>query len=130
MKVREAGLFVSVSHPFLGASPDGLIGDSHTLEIKCPYRGREEIIQPGPSFPFLQKMDDAISLKQSSKYFDQIQGQMAITGCHKAYLAVFTFVDFIVMEVPFDEEYWKTAMLPKLSAFYYASYRKHVAAKL
>ncbi|PFX13342.1 hypothetical protein AWC38_SpisGene22578 [Stylophora pistillata] len=33
-EVQPCGLFVSKSHPFLGASPDGLVGDNGFIEVK------------------------------------------------------------------------------------------------
>ncbi|KAF4513941.1 UNVERIFIED_CONTAM: hypothetical protein B566_EDAN017960 [Ephemera danica] len=33
--VRKCGIFISLEHPFLGASPDGLIDDDGLVEVKC-----------------------------------------------------------------------------------------------
>ena len=45
MVVAPCGFFISKSHPFLGASPDGAVYDPSSLnqpfgflEIKCPYK--------------------------------------------------------------------------------------------
>lgn len=35
LKVEECGLFVSTVYPFLGASPDGLVGEEGLIEVKC-----------------------------------------------------------------------------------------------
>ena len=32
--VQQCGLFIAKSHPFLGASPDGLIGRDGAIELK------------------------------------------------------------------------------------------------
>ena len=46
--VTKCGLFINPAHPFLGASPDGLVkGESALLEIKCPYDGRNNRIMKG-----------------------------------------------------------------------------------
>lgn len=42
--MRDCGLFVSHSHPFLGASPDALLNDSFVIEVKCPYSIKDELI--------------------------------------------------------------------------------------
>jgi len=34
--VEPAGLFVCTDRPWLGASPDGLVGTNAIVEIKCP----------------------------------------------------------------------------------------------
>ncbi|KAK8785443.1 hypothetical protein V5799_008192 [Amblyomma americanum] len=39
--VKERGLFVDQESPFLGASPDGLIGEDVLVEVKCPYSARD-----------------------------------------------------------------------------------------
>lgn len=40
-EIKESGLIVDESMPFLGASPDGLISNDMCVEIKCPYSARE-----------------------------------------------------------------------------------------
>jgi hypothetical protein len=67
-----------VWHPYLGATSDALVDDS-LVEIKCPYKGRNENIKPGPHFDFLQyEVNGNTVLKSSSKYNDQAQGQLCI----------------------------------------------------
>lgn len=34
--IEKCGLFIDTDHPYLGASPDGLIGDKRVVKIKCP----------------------------------------------------------------------------------------------
>ena len=82
MTVDKAGFFVYKKLPFLGASPDGIIGDSHVVEVKCPYKGRNDTIEPGKTFPFLYKNAETgeVNLRPTSHYYDQVQGQMMITG--------------------------------------------------
>ncbi|GBM47493.1 hypothetical protein AVEN_58732-1 [Araneus ventricosus] len=36
IEVNSCGFFVKKEEPYLGATPDGLIGDDGILEIKCP----------------------------------------------------------------------------------------------
>lgn len=96
--VEECGFF---EHETLaaGASPDGLIGESEILEIKCPNTATHiETLRTG---------------QLPNQYKAQVQGQMWITGRQKAY-----FVSFdprlpenarsIVIEVPRDNEYIAT----------------------
>jgi hypothetical protein len=121
---------VYVDEPYLAASPDGLVGSNHVVEVKCPYSGREQKIAPGTCFQFLEDKDGKCSLKRSHKYFDQIQGQMAITGRSMAYFVVFTFVDLAIIEVPFEKDFWEDSMRPKLKAFYEHYYRRYAAKQL
>lgn len=53
LTVESCGLFISETHPFLGASPDGLLGDETLIEVKCPYTARNMEINP-VSVPYLE----------------------------------------------------------------------------
>ena len=60
-----------VTHPSIeqsGASPDGLVGDSGLIEIKCPNTATH--------------LDTLLSKKMPSKHRPQVQWQMACTGRH------------------------------------------------
>ena len=100
----EAGLHLSKDHPFVGASPDGLVscsccGDG-LLEIKCPfnYCGKElppteldgEAACEEDLKRFCLKRDDGghLYLPESHAYFYQIQAQLNI--CDRDYC------DFVV----------------------------------
>lgn len=64
-KVEQTGFWTH--HKFLGASPDGLVGDDGLVEIKCPYGLRDE---PHPHF---DSVDDL------PHYYHQIQLQLLCT---------------------------------------------------
>lgn len=64
--VDQVGL---IDHPYIqhsGASPDGLIGDDGVLEIKCPNTATH--------------FDTLLKGEMPSKYFPQVQWQMACTS--------------------------------------------------
>ena len=130
LTVKSSGLQICPTHPFIAASPDGLVGNNCVLEIKCPYTGRESKIKPGPMFPFLAFSGQNIILKKNSKYYDQIQGQMGVTGRNRAYFVVYTFVDVCIINVDFDEEFWLYSMLPKLELFYHKYFKTFVSSLL
>ena len=45
LHVSESGLHVSKNYPYLGASPDGLLGDGETvIEVKCPYTAKNNVL--------------------------------------------------------------------------------------
>ena len=85
---HPAGLTVHPDYPHLGASPDGLIscsccGDG-LLEIKCPYKHRDEHPhQVNDSRFCLCLVDGAVMLSFKHDYYIQVQGQMAI--CNREY---------------------------------------------
>ena len=85
---HPAGLTVNPKYPHLGASPDGVVScvccGSGLLEIKCPYKHREEhpLEVVDPDF-CLHRSDDEVVLKRNHDYFIQVQGQMAV--CEEEY---------------------------------------------
>lgn len=130
LRVKECGLIIHPSHHYLAATPDGLVGNTHILEIKCPYRGREKKIEPGKDFPFIEMQQKQLVLKITAKYYDQVQGQMAVTGRSKAFFVVYTFVDLKCISVDFDEHFWTNSMLPKLSLFFDKYFKKYITSQL
>lgn len=66
LPVVEHGFMVHPSLPYVGMSPDGLVGDDGMVEIKCPgHRAHIETIE---------------SLKVPSQYRWQVQGQLWVSG--------------------------------------------------
>lgn len=129
LKVKPCGLFVCDSRPYLGASPDGLIGKDSLIEVKCPYNGRNEKIVAGKCFKFLTVDDDnKIVLRQNSDYYFQIQGQLYISQRHYCYFVVFTFKDFFVQKIEFDRKYCEGSLLPKLDLFYTNHFRPYLSS--
>ena len=129
-EVEKCGLFIHPDHPYLAATPDGLVGQDAVLEVKCPYTGREKKIKPGKMFPFLEKKNRRLTLKRSHKHYDQVQGELWISKRSTCYFFVYTKVDSKIIDVPFDETYCMFSLLPKLKSFYDNHYLKFVATKL
>jgi putative phage-type endonuclease len=65
--VVECGFYVHPDFEWLGASPDGLIGDDGLLEIKCPYSKRHDA-------------SGFVSIDEQQHYLAQIQYQLFCTG--------------------------------------------------
>ena len=131
-EVTSCGLFVSEVYPFLAASPDGLVGQSHTIEVKCPLRGYGKIITASSSFPFLylDKTDNKLRLKEDSKYYLQVQGQLGVTGREACYFVVYSSIDLFIDEIVFQPQYWSTSMVPRLQLFYEKHLRPFIAKRL
>jgi len=104
-KVREVGFVVSDKHEWLGASPDGLLGDDSVLEIKCPYGLRED---PEPVF---KKIGDL------PHYYAQVQIEMICTGRVNCYFYQWSNYgsDLQIVYKDFD---WIDEYLPRLYEFY------------
>ena len=103
--VKDCGFLVHPEFDWLGASPDGLIGDHGLIEIKCPYGLRNEA---SPKFK---------SLADQPHYKAQVMVELACTGR--------SFCDFYQwtpngdrLEVVNYDSAWWSDNLPKLEAFY------------
>ena len=110
--VERCGLAVCQDYPFLGASPDGLVGGDICVEIKCPYSVRSLNVTK-ENMPFLNEK----GLKKSHDYYYQVQGQLLCTNRSICHFCIFTFADFRVFEIERDDDFIAD-MVDKLKAFY------------
>jgi len=91
------------------------------IEIKCPSRGIDKTIKElmDSGYEHLKCEEDGqVILKETSHYYCQAQGEMAIKGCKLCHLVVWTPIDMEVISVPFNELFWDTKLLPKLKFFF------------
>jgi putative phage-type endonuclease len=103
--ILPCGFFVHPYHTWLGASPDGLVGESGLVEIKCPY-GKRKDAQP----EFKTAVDQM-------HYWAQMQIEMA---CARR-----DWADFYQwapggtkLERVYRDDDWLGMVLPELRAFY------------
>ena len=76
------------------------------MECKCPFRIRHEV-PPFSNFDYIVLNDsDCVELKKNHHYYEQIQGQMAITSTKWSDLFIFTYAVDLTIRVHFDERYW------------------------
>lgn len=122
MVVRQCGLFIMEGHPYMGASPDGLVKcgccPERVLEIKCPESMKKFLEEN------MEKNKEKIltqNLKRATTYFCQVQVQMGITGIQRADLFVFVSdQDYTCITVPFDKEYFSNVL--ERSSFFFEQY--------
>lgn len=103
--VQSCGFIVHPEHEWLGASPDGLIGDDAVMECKCPYGQRDK--NP-PAFK---------SAAEQPHYLAQIQIEMACTKrsqCHFWQWSPYG----TRLEVLRIDHGWLADAITKLRAFY------------
>ena len=123
LTVSSSGFLISLSHPFLGASPDGAVYDptdhQHPfgfLEVKCPYRAREvspmEACKIPGYFCTTDPTANSVKLKDSHAYYSQVQGQMAIGGRPWCDFVTYTGKGISVERIIFNELFWKERLLP------------------
>jgi putative phage-type endonuclease len=103
LDVKKCGFFPY--EDWLGASPDGLIGDDTILEFKCPYGIRNK---PAP-VPFKRL--------EQTHYYGQIQIEMLASGRTKAIFAQWKPNGEYVEHIAQDKA-WLDENLPRLRAFY------------
>lgn len=130
VEVQEVGLYLNTDHIGLSCSPDGIVYSSHDsaklLEIKCPYilktksvKNFEESLTPAQLSTFCLRRDGAqIVLKKENLYYDQVQmcmGMLCLTECD---FVVWSKVDFICVQVAFDQQRW-TEIRISLTKFHY-----------
>ena len=111
------GLFIRSDY-YLAVTPDGLVGDNAIVEVKCPYTGKNSLIEPSPMSPCVEMRDTDLLLKKAHSYYDQVQGQLFITKRSTCIFIVYTKVDLRTIRVDLDIEYCETCLIPKLKLFY------------
>ena len=90
---------------WLGASPDGLVGATGLIEVKCPYGLRD---RPNPVFK---------TAKMQVHYYSQMQIQMYVTGREWCHFYQWAPNGDELETVHFDKPYTDTALMA-LKRFY------------
>ena len=130
IELRECGLVVDVSLPWLAASPDGIVIDptqgEGCLEVKCPLSCEtinvEEACRRKVTTFCLIEQDGYIHLSKSHAYFYQIQTQMHVTKCKWCDFVVWSPLSApFVQRVKYDSVFMKGAIL-KAQKFYFEKF--------
>ena len=142
--VKKTGLHIPHQHPWLGASPDGLVTDPSSnnpeglLEIKCPFRAKDTTLvelctekrhKSSNMFLKYQPSTKSFTLKRTHSYYFQVQGQMLVTGRSWCDFYVWTprrddrvreriHLDRSFTDIIFKQlqKFYYTNMLPELAA--------------
>ena len=76
-KVLKSGFFISDTHPFLGASPDGLVDEDKIVEVKKIVLKEGESLEDGMCrLGIYKRFEQQLVLNNSHKYCYQIQQQL------------------------------------------------------
>ncbi|CAG5058354.1 unnamed protein product [Parnassius apollo] len=116
LDVKECGLFINKEKPYLGASPDGLLGNNTIIEVKCPYSTWYGSINP-VNVPYLCLENGELQIKKTHPYYYQIQGQLFCTNREFCNLIIYTYKDLQVVYITKDERFI-AEMVKKLDLFY------------
>ena len=83
--IKKYGLFIDNEYPFLGAPPDGLIGNDVIVEIKCPFSAFNTHRCCERKITFWRS---DMSVNKNHSWYYQTQGQLRIKNRKKYVLAV------------------------------------------
>jgi hypothetical protein len=121
LQVAGSGLLVSKEYPFLGASADGIVTcgccPKRVLEIKCPYKHRNNTISEAVQTDTTFCLDRTLHLKKSHRYYSQIQLQIFVHGVDNGDFFVFTNKDSHCVNVHKDESFINE-MIAKSESFF------------
>lgn len=88
--IEKCGLVISDSEPYNAASPDGIINNDTVIEIKCPTKPLNELIDSG-KYDVVSKEDGLVlSSKGRNGYYYQVQLAMFCTKTTKCKFIVWT----------------------------------------
>lgn len=128
VSVSSCGIFVSMDKPFLGCSPDGLVGESGLLEIKCPFTAKDKLISPATVSYLHEDIGGKFSLDVNHDYYYQVMGAMFCTGRQWCDFVVWTMKDMKEFRIKRDEHFIDN-MTGKLSSFFENYYKPVVLDK-
>ena len=134
--LSKSGLVIHVDHPFMGASPDGLISCSccgnGVLEIKCPYSCKDKsfVTKSNESSFFLTNENGTLLLNVYHAYYFQVQAQMKFCSLSYSDFVVWREEELFVQRIYLDEPFItialekastfiKVGILPELTAKWY-----------
>ena len=119
MDIHEVGFVINPSRPYLGCSPDRRVydpadeGSWGLLEVKCSTKDSVADLN------FLRSNEDGIlELRKSHKHYEQVMGQMGLTGALWCDFFVWTANDYHKERILYDHDFFKN-MLQKLDDFYF-----------
>ena len=113
---------MSITHPWLAASPDGLVTDPQeesagVVEYKNPYNARDmmisEAVEKVKDCCLTHNEDGHLRLKESHPYYYQVQATMFCTKRNWCDFVVNTTQDLHIERIRFNEPFWAKVM-PKL----------------
>ena len=123
LQVQLCGLHISTDHPYLAATPDGIVScdccGEGLLEIKCPFKYKDDILADitDSAFYLERQPTGEMKLKTSHNYYLQVQAQLSV--CRKTYcdFVCWSTASMHVERIQADAELINS-LQPKLSSFF------------
>jgi len=111
---------------FLGASPDGLVGEDLIVEVKCPYSAfnmpvDEAIKSKKITFWKYNQKNDTFVVNPNCPWYYQIQGQLEVTNRKGCIFGIWTGANYS-MKIEYirrRRDFWQAKMNDKLEKFYF-----------
>lgn len=126
VSIEPCGLFIDKENPFLGATPDGLIGNDTLVEVKCPFSAskiglRKAIEENKIQILKYDKNTRTTTINKNSNWFFQVQGQLHVTGRQQCLFGIWAGENepVHIEIIKKDDGFWKSKMESKLSLFYH-----------
>lgn len=116
--VQGTGFWISSTHPFLGASPDGIVNKSCLLEVKKVNSREGESFEETLCRLGIYKRGRELQINTNHKYYYQIQQQLFCTDYNVCHFVVSNGIWVYIEIVWFDKVFWNT-VLEKLQTFYF-----------
>ena len=120
--VRPVGLVIHPKHPFLAATPDGVVSEEVIVGVKCPKRAEDKSFRDlasktssGSSSTFF--LDEELKLKTTHAYYTQVQCQLACTGAKFCDFVVWSPHEMTCQRIAADESFIQLR-LDKVRTFY------------
>ncbi|KAG0415233.1 hypothetical protein HPB47_007603 [Ixodes persulcatus] len=126
-EVTLCGTTVSATHPFLSASPDGLVGHDSILEIKCPRTDNCKVyISEAKHYDVkVVKSGDKehyfLAKNGKNGYYFQVQFTMFCTERTRCFFYVWSRLKTVQFEVDYDPDF-VIAHITRFSDFYFQHY--------
>ncbi|KAJ8886243.1 hypothetical protein PR048_012452 [Dryococelus australis] len=121
---KRSGLIMAQEYPFLGASPDGHIGDDQLIEVKCPSFAISMPPLDGLAkgkIKYLEMKGGIPQLKLSHNYMYQVQGVLHISRRKICNFVVRTPEGMISLKIQQDKDFWENKMVTELLTYFYNS---------
>ena len=120
--VQQCGFFISEKHPFLGASPDGLVGSEGLVEVKKVHPRESETLYQALLRQQICKSDienpAELVVNKNHRYYCQVQQQLLCTQRSWGDFVASDGSSLYLHRVTFDEEFWRKR-IPQLEKFYH-----------
>ncbi|XP_067125337.1 uncharacterized protein [Centruroides vittatus] len=132
--IKETGFHVLPDHPFIGATPDGLVEcnccGQGVVEVKCPWCQRQQNIDENTP-NFLVKENGIFTINKNSNYYYQMQTQIFVCNVEYCDFVVWTEKSLHIERIYRDFTLWNTiiekarnffkfCILPELTTRWYS----------